>query len=104
MKTVATSNMLMSNQGEEAVRNWRTRAAHAQENLKALRSKVRYPLWGLDEGIRTLSRLPDWIDHLRQYPVSRTEVFESSAALAESLDRIIRRAYSRGRPPTLIDR
>jgi hypothetical protein len=45
----------LRSEGSEQARNWRAKADEAVAKLKTVRPQVRYPLYGLDEGLRTLS-------------------------------------------------
>ena len=63
---LATSNVYIERMTSgESQDKWVERATEATNNLKELRWSVRYPLWGVDEGIRTLTRLFDWLTHLQ---------------------------------------
>jgi hypothetical protein len=81
-------------------KNWQERAKDAQTRLKELRWKVRYPLWGLDEHIRTIALVPDWVTQLQHDPPKAVKLAGDADKLAKSLDDAIRRSYSDGRPPT----
>lgn len=49
---VASSNIyLFKTKSDEARENWREKHEKAKDNIKSLRTKVRYQLWGLDKGI-----------------------------------------------------
>jgi hypothetical protein len=41
-------------------------------------------LWGVDEGIRTLGRLPDWIGHAKPYPALQRKFSRPEVSLANS--------------------
>jgi hypothetical protein len=102
--TIATSNILLKARTDESIQNWRERATEAKEELKKLRPKLRYPLWGITESINTLSRLPDWVEHARKCPDYAQDIFEKGHSLGKSLDRVIRKCYLRGRSPRLCER
>lgn len=102
-QTVATSNILLKNKTDESIANWRDKAAAAKSKLKALRIKLRYPLWGLDSAFKTISLLPDWIDHVRLYPEHSAIVLDKGNALGQLLDRTVRRCYMRGRSPNWLE-
>ena len=42
-------------------RPWIARFETGKAKLDVIRPRIRYTLWGLDEGIRTLSRLGHWV-------------------------------------------
>lgn len=99
-QTIATSNIILKNKTDESVANWREKATSAKTRLKTLRIKLRYPLWGLDSSFKTISLLPDWIEHVRQYPEHSAVVLKRGNALGQLLDRTIRKCYMRGRSPS----
>jgi hypothetical protein len=81
-------------------KGWQARASEAKTKLKELRWRVRYPLWGLDEHIRTIALVPDWVNQLQHDPSKAVKLATSADCLAKSLDEAIRRSYSNGQPPT----
>ena len=103
-ETIAISKMLIRAQGDESTGNWRLRGKRAQGQLKSLRGQMRYSLWGVDEGLRVLTRVPDWLDHLRTFPESSEKLFARATGLSEYVDLVIYRAYRRGRPPNFLER
>ena len=101
-QTLACSTILLkANKSEEAYRKWRDRGREAQTKLKGLRIRVRYQLWGLDEGLNTLTRIPDWTDHARKDPKRADQLLWCAKRLGEMLDRGIRAAYYSGTTPWL---
>lgn len=98
-QTLACSHILLKSRTDESLANWRARASAAKARLKALRVKLRYPLWGLDDSLKTISLLPDWIDHVRLYPEHASEVIKHGTALGDALDSSIRKCYIHGRSP-----
>jgi hypothetical protein len=83
---------------------WRARAEKARETLRAVRPKVRYQLWGLDEGIQILTRIPDWVVRNHGNLERVVSVLEGASDLVVSLDGSIQRCYRYGRPPSVIER
>jgi hypothetical protein len=75
-------------------------ARSAYNSLKALRHDVRYSLWGLDKGLRVLSRLPDWIGHAKNSPETAEEIYGLANDLAETLDGVILKVYLYGSEPS----
>lgn len=102
-QTLATSHILLKNRSEESTANWREKAAEAKTKLKALRMKLRYPLWGLDSALKTISVLPDWTDHVRQHPEHSSVLIKRGSALGEALDNTIRKCYLDGRSPNWVE-
>ena len=103
-QTVALSSVaLRANTAETQTRKC-DEASHAAKDLKEIRREARYGLWGIEKGIRELTRLPDWLAHTRRYPEAAERLVEAGAALAEALDSAVVRSYLRGRRPTLLGR
>lgn len=75
----------------------------AAEVLKSQRLEVKYSLRGIDDGLRTLSRLPNWAATYRG-DASGDDLIADARALAAAVDDVIARSYSKGRPPTRSDR
>jgi len=76
-----------------SVENWQERGKKAQKDITDIRWKVRYSLWGLDEGLRTMSRLFDWITHLRDYPDKTELLLQEGDTLRRALDFAIRNSH-----------
>ncbi len=92
--------MLLRHQSDASLANWRSRGKRASEQLESVRRALRYPLWGLDEALNSLRKLPDWIDHARAYPDLGQAMLERARELQDALDEVVRLSYLRGRPPT----
>ena len=103
-EAVAASKILLNAKSSESLANWRERAGIARDSLKELRPKLRYPLWGLDKALRDLSRLPDWIEHARDFDKHSKKLLKRGESLANTVDRCVRRAYAYGRPPRMYER
>jgi len=101
-KIVATSVLSVRDERTANVEYWRKLKADARRTLRQLRRTLRYPLWGLDDGIKALICLPDWVtpDDSADYDA----VLLAATKLRASLDNSIRRCYRDGRPPTLFER
>jgi hypothetical protein len=98
---LATSNIirkrLLQNQD---ISEWTEKGKAAKECLSEARLRVRYPLWGLDESFRTLTRLPEWMATVRNLEDGHAEALLARASrLAARTDQVIRRSYKRGLPP-----
>ena len=103
--TIATTKILSEAKTEPAIENWRERANDAKSQLKDLRIRLRYPLWGITDSMNTLSRIPDWIEHARPLPSKHSSaLFKRGRSLGIYLDGAIRNSYAKGRPPTWVDR
>jgi len=101
---IATSRVLLKTKSEVAYNKWRAYGRKAQAELKELRPKLRYPLWGADFGIKVLTRLPDWTDHLRGEPGRADRLLERANNLRIWIDRAVRRGYLDGRPPSWLQK
>jgi hypothetical protein len=74
----------------------------ARDSLRKLRAQLRYQLWGLDDGFKTLIALPDWIDARGIADYDR--LLKSASELRLALDLAILSAYRTGMPPSLFSR
>ena len=100
----ASSSLLIKNRDNDVVSaRWREKADEAQSEIKKCRRVLRYPLWGLDDGLRTVSRLADWVDHVRATPETAQSILDAGGELRGALDQAIRKSYLKGRPPHFID-
>jgi len=81
---------------------WDDRIGEARKTLRRLRPRVRYQLWGLDEGLKAIICLPDWVNNDETEGVSL--LLNAATALRISLDKAIRRCYQQGRTPSLFER
>lgn len=66
--------------------------------LKKNRLETKYALPGLEEPLRTLTRVPDWIATCKG-DASGDSLIECLRRLSSCVDRTISRSYRRGRPP-----
>jgi hypothetical protein len=104
-ETVATSHILLMARTEVSVESWRERSQKAKAKFQELGPKLRYPLWGITDALRTLSRLPDWVEHARaKFPKEARIICDAGRDLSATLDRTIKDCYSEGRVPTLFER
>jgi hypothetical protein len=103
-QVLACANVLMMTSSAEATDSWRSRAQEAKKRLKDLRPKVRYSLWGMDEALRVLSRIPDWSGHLRSNPHRAKKLLRLSNRLRAGVDRSVRTVYVNGDATSLLQR
>lgn len=101
---IACSDMISRAKSDESVKSWNDRAAESQSQLKSIRTELRYPLWGVDVGLQTLTRLPNWIKNARKHPDVTKNLLEHGDKLGELIDLIILDCYKRGLPPSVIGR
>ena len=60
-------------------------------------------LWGLDEGLRVLERLPDWCSHARSDKARASKMLRHATSLRYIIDNTVMRCYSEGRRPTILE-
>ena len=103
-ETIAYSYLMEKAATDESHKKHYGRAKVAAEKLKSARLDVRYIFWGIDGGIRTLTRLPDWIAHTKNKPKLRVELLSLGAQLGRSIDGVARRVYITGNSPSSFDK
>lgn len=96
---IAISNILLKNKTEESRGNWRQKAEEAKSILKEIRPKIRYSLWGLEDYILSLTRLPDFTLYTLDDIEVAKKVVKRGTRLGDSLDNCIRKCYLNGRTP-----
>jgi hypothetical protein len=101
---VATSTVLVEAETPQKFKSWYAKACREREKLKILRPKLRYPLWGIDEGLRVLQRLPDWCSHARADRLRATKMLKHASSLRHAIDVTALRCYQGGRQPRLYER
>lgn len=101
---VACADIIAKTKTDESRGNWRDRATNAREMLEGVRRAVRYPLWGADDGLRTIQRLPNWVENARGLPEHATSLLKSGDDLREALDAAFRSSHARGSAPTFLQR
>lgn len=101
--TLATSKILLKTKTDDSTNNWREKSNKAQRLLKELYVSLRYPLWGLTEGLRALTRLPDWMENAKKVPNYSEKLFLKGKKLGAELDRAIRNSYNYGRAPNYFE-
>jgi hypothetical protein len=99
-EAVASSEVLFRRDiAGQDVAAWREAGEQAEAELKQLRLDLRYPLFGIDEAVRTLSRVPRWAAVYKGHESGR-ELLADATKLRKSFDRAVARSYARGRPPS----
>lgn len=79
---------------------WRDAGKTGANQLKEVRPRVKYTLYGLDEPLRTLSRMPEWVATYKDIPKTNAdELLEAMRKLARAVDTTVRLSYRRGLPP-----
>jgi len=100
---IATSQILAKT-SDETYAKWREANRKAQAKLKELRPNLRYSLLGADDALRTLTRVPDWADHLRREPERFSQLMKDANRLLAQVDSVVRRGFVQGKPPRLLTR
>jgi hypothetical protein len=81
-------------------KTWRDNGKSGSDKLKLVRPKIKYTLYGLDEPLRTLSRMPEWIATYKSVKQTNAdELLEEMQKLAGAIDGAVRWSYKRGLPP-----
>ncbi len=85
---------------ERSLNKWREKADEQRKVLEECRYKARYVLYGIDEGLRTLTRIPGWLSHYNESPDEINALKESADKLRKELDAAILYSYKKGRAPS----
>ncbi len=102
---VATSTVFLKRvESGQDLTPWRDRAERHAEALKDLRARVRYPLFGVEDGLLVLSRVASWVQHFKGRIETGEELLRAADELRAGLDRVIAKSYRRGQPPSWFDR
>lgn len=101
-KLVACSTLRVRDKEDANIGYWDSKIHEARTSLRKIRPRVRYQLWGLDEGLKALIVLPDWLNPKPATDLS--QLLGAAHRLRETLDQSIRLCYRQGRTPTLLDR
>lgn len=103
-EVIALSFILAKANSDESHKEKHVKARQAADRLKAKRLDVRYSLWGLEEGLRTLTRVPDWVAHTRGNTRHREPLLEAASELGALIDGAVRRTYLTGDAPNWLAR
>jgi len=68
--------------------------------LNTLRGKVRYSLWGMDEGFRAIRSVPVYAAHCLENKERGRKLIRMASTLRGSLDKAISDAYALGQRPS----
>lgn len=100
--TVACSVLSVRDRDTANRSYWDDKKAEARKMLRKLRPRLRYQLWGLDDGIKAMICLADWTGGTNQ--LEYTRLLNAATKLRKALDASVRRCYLKGRPPSLPER
>lgn len=99
-KVIACSQIVVHRAAQEqTTEKWQRLAGEACTKLKELRLKVKYPLWGLDDGLNEMTRLASYVSHLRNREEFRQPLLDAAESLRRELDEAIRKSFLEGQPP-----
>lgn len=101
---MAVSRILVKTRTVEAQKRLDAKGLEAKEALLAARGNLRYPLWGVADALKTLSRLPSWAQHAKRFPTHSTELLAAGDALREALDSAIMYSLEEGCRPSIFKR
>lgn len=105
-ETVAAATILRRrNLAGSDVADWIEKGKKGSDKLKSVRPQCRYTLFGLDDPLRTLSRMPEWVATYKNVPGTNADkLLAEMTKLASEVDAAIRWSYRRGLPPGAIRR
>jgi hypothetical protein len=101
---VAFSKKMTEAKSDEGFDSKRLEAEASAHDVDGLRRRLRYPLWGLDPGFRTLKWLPIYIAHYKKNRegTKAQRMISMATRLRRALDSAIVSSYYAGRPPGLV--
>lgn len=79
---------------------WIGRMERHRDSIKVLRTELRYHLNGLDDALRFMTRVGDYVQHYKADVVEGTRFLGRADLLRQRVDAGIANAYERGRPPS----
>jgi hypothetical protein len=84
----------------EAPKPWVDRAHAACKRLATIQRQVKYPLGEVVGGVRELTRLANWVDHIKADRDRRDQMLMAAEVLRATLDEAVRDAYLSGTAPS----
>lgn len=99
---IAAITLLYKDRSVKNQKYWNNQIVIAQKKLRALRSKLRYPLWGFDDAIKILILLPNLAKLSDKQELSG--VITLATDLRVSMDNVIRKCFKYGRTPGFLER
>lgn len=97
----APRTMLNKIPGSEGAASWKARGSEAAEELRSLRLEVRHLLPGLEEPLRVLTRVPDWVVHKHSCNdlAAAKDICDDATQLRQLIDRCIVSVTVHGESP-----
>lgn len=100
---MAIATIMLKNKTKESLNNSKSKAEEPKEKLKRLRTKIRYPLWGIDDAIQKLTRVTDFTLYTLNEPAVAEDNVKKAKSFAYSIDKCIRNCYLHGRSPSFLE-
>ena len=81
--------------------HWISDAMQTADRIQKLRPELRYPLWGIDNPLKQLSRVSGRIQHFKNRSIPDAKRYlEAANSLRDALDDAIKYSYEFGKPPS----
>lgn len=103
-EVIALSYVLAKANSDQDHKVKHEKGREAAKSLKTKRLDVRYSLWGIEEGLRTLTRIPDWVAHTRVDTKRRDKLLAAASDLGAVVDDVVRKTYLTGTVPGWLSR
>lgn len=87
----------------KAIKKWMMKAGRERCKIEEYRSKGRYVLYGIDEGFRALTKLPNWLMHYEHERANCDALIAKATSLRKCIDSVILRCYKKGAQPSKWD-
>lgn len=84
----------------DAAAKYQSKAAEAAGRLDKLRHELRYPLWGLNDALHTLTLLPRWVDHARGQGERLSGLASRATSLRTAVDAAVSATLFSGNRPS----
>lgn len=85
---------------QNSIRKWQSKADDAANKLKELRAQARYKLYGIDEALRTLTRVNNWITHYKVDIKAGRAFLNRADELRKAIDNVMMEVMDSGDRPT----
>ena len=80
-------------------KRWQETLETTKIEINQIRLKLRYPLWGIIDEIKTLARTASWGQYYRDNKTQFDKFYDLANKLRNELDQAILDSYINGRPP-----
>jgi hypothetical protein len=97
---VAMSKRLGMAKDDGRYRENKERATESARELDLLRRRVRYTLWGLNDGLHLIGLVPRWAELTRGNEAATKELISRATILRLAIDSEIRKCYLSGTAPS----